>query len=87
MEMIKTGPTSTNRPVWNSGRTVWAKRALKPKQIWEIRFCLNQRRRLRDRALFDPPPSTGPALNREAFATTAIQPVKSRSNARSCSCQ
>lgn len=30
-----------------------AKRALKPKQIWGIRFYLNQRRRLRDRALFD----------------------------------
>ena len=30
-----------------------AKRALKPKQIWEIRFYLNQRRRLRDWALFD----------------------------------
>ena len=27
--------------------------ALKPKQIWEIRFYLNQRCRLRDRALFD----------------------------------
>lgn len=41
------------RPVWNAGRTVGAKRALKLKQIWEIRFYLNQRRRLRDRALFD----------------------------------
>lgn len=30
-----------------------AKRALKPKQIWEIRYHLNQRRRLRDRALFN----------------------------------
>ena len=27
--------------------------ALKPKQIWEIRFYPNERRRLRDRALFD----------------------------------
>lgn len=35
------------------GRTVGAKRALKPKQIWEIRFYLNQRHSLRDRALFD----------------------------------
>jgi hypothetical protein len=26
---------------------------LKPKQIWEIRFYLNQHRRLRDRAMFD----------------------------------
>ena len=52
MEMPETEPT-TKRPVWNAGRTVGAKRALKPKQIWEIRFYLNQRRRLRDRALFD----------------------------------
>jgi integrase len=45
--------TATKRPVWNAGRTVGAKRALKPKQIWEIRFYLNQRRCLRDRALFN----------------------------------
>jgi len=53
MEMAETELTATMRPVWNAGRTVGAKRALKPKQIWEIRFYLNQRRRLRDRALFD----------------------------------
>lgn len=53
MEMSETVNTSTKRPVWNAGRSVGAKRALKPKQIWEIRFYLNQRRRLRDRALFD----------------------------------
>ncbi len=53
MEMPETEPTATKRPVWNAGRSVGAKRALKPKQIWEIRFYLNQRRRLRDRALFD----------------------------------
>lgn len=35
------------------GRTVGAKRALKPKQIWQSRFYLHERRRLRDRALFD----------------------------------
>lgn len=45
--------TSAKRSVWNAGRNVGAKRALKPKQIWEIRFYLNERRRLRDRALFD----------------------------------
>lgn len=49
MEMPETEPTITKRQTWNAGR----KRALKPKQIWEIRFYLNQRRRLRDRALFD----------------------------------
>jgi integrase len=53
MEMPATEPTNTKRQVRNAGRAVGAKRALKPKQIWEIRFYLNQRRRLRDRALFD----------------------------------
>jgi len=53
MEMPETELTATKRPVWNAGRTVGAKRALKPKQIWEIRFYLDQRSRLRDRALFD----------------------------------
>lgn len=53
MEMPETTITSPKRQVWNAGRTFGAKRALKPKQIWEIRFYLNQRRRLRDRALFD----------------------------------
>jgi hypothetical protein len=53
MEMPEAEPTATKRQVWNAGRTVGAKRALKPKQIWEIRFYLNQHRRLRDRALFD----------------------------------
>lgn len=53
MEMSETEVTATRRQVWNAGRTVGAKRALKPKQIWEIRFYLNQHNRLRDRALFD----------------------------------
>jgi hypothetical protein len=39
--------------VWNAGRKVGAKRALKPPQIWAIRFFLDQHRRMRDRALFD----------------------------------
>jgi len=50
MEMSETELTATKRPVWNAGRTVVAKRALKATQIREIRFYLNQRRRLRDRA-------------------------------------
>lgn len=53
MEMSEIEPAAIKRQVWNAGRTVGAKRALKPKQIWEIRFCLDQHRRLRDRALFD----------------------------------
>ena len=46
-------PGAADRPAWNAGRKVGAKRALKPKQIWGIRFFLDQHRRLRDRALFD----------------------------------
>jgi len=33
MEMPKTELTASKRSVWNAGRTVGAKRALKPKQI------------------------------------------------------
>jgi hypothetical protein len=39
------------RPPWNLGRKLGAKRALQPKQVWEIRFWLDRERRLRDRAL------------------------------------
>ena len=42
-----------DRPAWNVGRKLGAKRPLKPKEIWPIRFMLDQDRRLRDRALFD----------------------------------
>ena len=38
---------------WNEGRLLGAKRALKPQQVWAIRFWLDQHQRLRDRALFD----------------------------------
>ena len=40
-------------PAWNAGRKLGAKRPLKPKEIWEIRFMLDREHRLRDRALFD----------------------------------
>ena len=42
-----------DRPAWNMGRKLGAKRPLKPKEIWAIRFFLDQGHRLRDRALFD----------------------------------
>ncbi len=42
-----------DRPAWNVGRKLGAKRPLKPKEIWAIRFMLDQNHRLRDRALFD----------------------------------
>ena len=40
-------------PAWNAGKKLGAKRPLKPKEIWEIRFMLEREHRLRDRALFD----------------------------------
>ena len=46
-------PPAADRRAWNAGTKGGAKRALKPKQVWAIRFFLDQRRRLRDRALFD----------------------------------
>lgn len=36
METPETELNAAKRPVWNAGRSVGAKRALKPKQIWEI---------------------------------------------------
>lgn len=41
------------KPAWNVGRKVGPKRALKQKEVWAIRFWLEQEGRLRDRALFD----------------------------------
>ena len=38
---------------WNTGRMVGAKRALKAKEVWAVRFRLDQNQRLRDRAIFD----------------------------------
>src|SRR5215217_1463725 len=46
-------PAAAGRPAWNAGKQVGAKRALKVKQIWSIRFFLDREGRMRDRALFD----------------------------------
>jgi len=46
-------PAAKGRRPWNAGRMVGAKRALKPQQVWAIRFWLDQEGRLRDRAMFD----------------------------------
>jgi len=46
-------PALRERPAWNAGRKLGAKRPLKPQQVWAIRFWLDGQRRLRDRALFD----------------------------------
>lgn len=40
-------------PAWNAGRKLGVKRPLKPKEIWAIRFMLDQARKVRERALFD----------------------------------
>jgi integrase len=53
MGMSEFDPTACERRPWNAGRRVGAKRALKARQVWAIRFFLDQHRRLRDRALFD----------------------------------
>ena len=53
MGLSEFDPAARERGSWNSGRKVGAKRALKPRQIWAIRFFLDQHGRTRDRALFD----------------------------------
>ena len=43
----------TSGAAWNAGRSIGPKRALKPQQVWEIRFRLEHEKRIRDRAMFD----------------------------------
>jgi hypothetical protein len=53
MEHSDHDPAAKGRRPWNAGRMVGAKRALNPQQVWAIRFWLDQKGRLRDRAMFD----------------------------------
>lgn len=53
MGLSEFDPAAHERISWNAGRKIGAKRALKPRQIWAVRFFLDQHRRVRDRALFD----------------------------------
>lgn len=53
MGMSEYDPGAYDRGAWNAGRKVSAKRPLKPRQVWTIRFFLDQHRRVRYRALFD----------------------------------
>lgn len=53
MGMSEYDPGADDRRAWNAGRKVGAKRPLKPRQVWAIRFFLDQHCRVRDRALFD----------------------------------
>lgn len=42
MGLSQYDPASQERRAWNAGREVGAKRALKPRQIWAIRFFLDR---------------------------------------------
>lgn len=53
MGIAQYDPAASGRPAWNAGKQVGAKRALKIRQIWSIRFFLDREGRMRDRALFD----------------------------------
>ncbi|ROT95369.1 integrase [Altererythrobacter sp. FM1] len=46
-------PAVHERHPWNAGQNVGQKRPLKLRDIWAIRFYLDENKRLRDRALFD----------------------------------
>lgn len=46
-------PAVHERRPCNAGRNVGPKRPLHPRDIWAIRFYLDEHKRLRDRALFD----------------------------------
>ena len=46
-------PGFKKRRAWNAGRKLGAKRALKPQQVWAVRFWLDREARVRDRAMFD----------------------------------
>jgi integrase len=46
-------PGFRDRRPWNAGRKLGARRPLKPQQVWAIRFWLDRKRRIRDRAMFD----------------------------------
>ncbi len=46
-------PYPAQRRPWNKGRLVGPKLALKPRQVWSVRFHLKREGRVRDLALFD----------------------------------
>jgi site-specific recombinase XerC len=53
MGMSDLDPGARGRRPWNAGNLVGAKRPFKPRDVWAIRFFLDEHHRLRDRALFD----------------------------------
>lgn len=46
-------PAVHERRPWSAGQNVGPKRPLRPRDIWAIRFYLDEHKRLRDRALLD----------------------------------
>ena len=46
-------PATKGWPAWNAGRKLGAKRALKPQQVWAVRFWLDCEQCTCDRAMFD----------------------------------
>ena len=53
MGLSEYDPAFKERPPWNAGVVVGPKWPVKARDIWAIRFFLDEHRRLRDRALFD----------------------------------
>lgn len=53
MGKSKYDPGVRGARAWNAGKLVGAKKALKPQQVWAIRFMLDREQRVRDRVLFD----------------------------------
>jgi hypothetical protein len=51
MGLSEFDPAVRDRVSYNAGRKVGARRALNPRQIWAVRFFLDQHGRVRDRAL------------------------------------
>lgn len=50
---MPTTNTPPNPPIWNTGFKIGPKKAFQAKEVWEIRFHLQNRGLVRDRALFD----------------------------------
>ena len=53
MEYSDLGPAAREGRAWNAGNIMGAKRPLKARDVWAIRFFLDEHHRLRDRALFN----------------------------------
>ena len=50
---MQTAKPASNPPIWNTGFKIGPKKAFQAKEVWEIRFHLQNRGLVRDRAMFD----------------------------------